>query len=208
MQNAALKIGSKIREARRQRRLTLKRVSTKSGLSIGFLSQVERDITTPSLSSLVTIARSLDLPVSAFLHRPDLPNAVSRAEGRVAYPVSGTDCAFEQLSTTFPGQLLNAAKLHVPARSHCDPVTVEGEQIVYVLSGTIRYTVDATIFELQPGDAFHFSPEHPYSVSNPTDEPTELLSIGTQPLRRSPAPERRPTTSSRPAPGARRTKPA
>ncbi|MBN9059980.1 MAG: helix-turn-helix transcriptional regulator, partial [Rhizobiales bacterium] len=63
MSSEPLKVGLKIRDARKQRRLTLQRVAEATGLSIGFLSQVERDITTPSLSSLVTIAKALDLPV-------------------------------------------------------------------------------------------------------------------------------------------------
>lgn len=182
MNGSALKIGAKIREARRHRRLTLQRVSSKSGLSIGFLSQVERDITRPSLSSLVTIARSLDLPVSAFLHSPDLPTAVSRADGRHAYPMRHGGPSVEQLSTTFPGQLLNATKLHVPARHRSNILSFEGEQVVYVLSGTVRYKLDDTIYELQAGDAFHFSTSQPYEIVNPTDDHAELLAIGTEPL--------------------------
>jgi transcriptional regulator with XRE-family HTH domain len=182
MNRAALKIGAKIREARRQRRLTLQRVSSKSGLSIGFLSQVERDITRPSLSSLVTIARSLDVPVSAFLHRPDLPNAVSRSQGRGQHPSASDGLSFEQLSTTFPGQLLNAQKLHVPPRHRGSGPSVEGEQVVYVLQGTVRYILDGVIYELEAGDAFHFSSIHAYEISNPTDSPAELISIGTEPF--------------------------
>ena len=88
MSSEPLKVGLKIRDARKQRRLTLQRVAEATGLSIGFLSQVERDITTPSLSSLVTIAKALDLPVSSFLHQPDIPNAVSRRDGRVTYGIN------------------------------------------------------------------------------------------------------------------------
>lgn len=182
MQKAGLKIGSRIREARRQRHLTLQHVSSRSGLSIGFLSQVERDITHPSLSSLVTIARSLDLPVSVFLHRPDLPNAVSRAEGRGQHVLAGTDLTYEQLSTTFPGQLLKALKLHVPPRYRGKSPAFEGEQVVYALNGPVRYILDDTIYELETGDAFHFSSVRSYEISNPTDHPAEVLSVGTEPL--------------------------
>jgi len=181
MDGATLKIGSRIREARRQRNLTLQRVSSKSGLSIGFLSQVERDITRPSLSSLVTIARSLDVPVSAFLHRPDLPNAVSRAEGRSAHSAGAGGLHLEQLSTTFPGQLLNAVKLEVPPHYRGAGRPFEGEQVVYVLKGTVRYLLDGTIYELEAGDAFHFSLNRPYEISNPTDQPSEVLTVGTEP---------------------------
>lgn len=180
MNGAGLKIGEKIREARRRRRLTLQRVSAMTGLSIGFLSQVERDITTPSLSSLVTIASALDQSVSAFLHQPDLPNAVSRHEGRVAYPLNASRASYEQLSTTFPGQMLNALKVHVPAGYRSETSSYEGEEIVYVLSGTVRYVIDGTIYELQSGDALHYSAHRPHHVVNPCDQPAEVISISTQ----------------------------
>jgi len=177
-----LKVGLKIRDARKQRRLTLQRVAEATGLSIGFLSQVERDITTPSLSSLVTIAKALDLPVSAFLHQPDIPNAVSRREGRVTYGINPAWISYERLSTTFPGQMLNAVKMNVPARYLSETSSHEGEEIVYVLSGSIRYVIDEVAYELHTGDTLHFSAQRPHRVHNPADHVAEVLSVGTQQL--------------------------
>lgn len=182
MSSEPLKVGLKIRDARKQRRLTLQRVAEATGLSIGFLSQVERDITTPSLSSLVTIARALDLPVSAFLHQPDIPNAVSRRDGRVTYGINPAWISYERLSTTFPGQMLNAVKMNVPPRYLSETTSHEGEEIVYVLAGTIRYVIDEVIYELHAGDTLHFSAHRPHRVQNATDHVAEVLSVGTQQL--------------------------
>ncbi|BCP53587.1 hypothetical protein K32_22040 [Kaistia sp. 32K] len=187
MTSDPLKVGVKIREARKQRRLTLQRVAEATGLSIGFLSQVERDITTPSLSSLVTIAKVLDLPVSAFLHQPEIPNAVSRREGRDSYAINPAWISYERLSTTFPGQMLNAVKMNVPPRYLSETTAHEGEEIVYVLSGTIRYVIDDTNFDLKAGDTLHFSAQRPHRVQNPTDQIAEVLSVGTQQLFGDPA---------------------
>lgn len=182
MSSDPLKVGLKIRDARKQRRLTLQRVAESTGLSIGFLSQVERDITTPSLSSLVSIAKALDLPVSAFLHQPDIPNAVSRREGRLTYGINPAWISYERLSTTFPGQMLNAVKMNVPPRYLSETSSHEGEEIVYVLSGSIRYVIDETIYELHAGDTLHFSAQRPHRVHNPADHVAEVLSVGTQQL--------------------------
>lgn len=182
MDNDPLKVGQKIREARKQRRLTLQRVAEATGLSIGFLSQVERDITTPSLSSLVTIAKVLDLPVSAFLQQPEIPSAVSRREGRDAYAINPGWISYERLSTTFPGQALSAVKMNVPPRYLSETAAHEGEEIVYVLSGMIRYVVDGIDHDLQSGDVLHFSAQRPHRVHNPTDQVAEVLSVGTQQL--------------------------
>lgn len=181
MSGSSLKLGEKIRQRRKQRKLTLHRVAVATGLSIGFLSQVERDITRPSLSSLAAIARALDVPISTFLHQPDLPNAISRREGRVAYAGDGDGrVSYERLSTTFPGQMLNAVKMNVPPHCSSETASFEGETVVYVLEGTIRYLIDGTIYELQSGDSLHYSATRPHRISNPTDRMAEVLSVGTQ----------------------------
>lgn len=182
MDNDPLKVGQKIRAARKQRRLTLQRVAEATGLSIGFLSQVERDITTPSLSSLVTIAKVLDLPVSAFLEQPEIPSTVSRREGRRTYAINPDWISYERLSTTFPGQALSAVKMNVPPRYLSETAAHEGEEIVYVLSGTIRYVIDEIDHDLQAGDVLHFSAQRPHRVHNPSDRVAEVLSVGTQQL--------------------------
>ena len=122
-------LGQRIRDVRKQRRLTLVKVATATGLSVGFLSQVERNITRPSLDSLALIAGALEVTLSSLLHHPDLPIAVSRREGRVAYPVRDSLVAYERLSTTFPSQMLNVAKINVPAGFTSQSYAFDGEQV-------------------------------------------------------------------------------
>jgi len=182
MTEDSVRIGDKIREARKARRLTLQRVADATGLSIGFLSQVERDITTPSLSSLVTIARALDVPVNALLQPPEIPSGITRREGRTIYSLHPDWVSYERLSSNFPGQSLSAVKMNIPPNYLSETSTHEGEEIVYVLSGTVRYVIEGTIYELHAGDSLHFSSHRPHKVHNPTDQPTETISVGTQQL--------------------------
>ncbi|MGO1712760.1 MAG: helix-turn-helix domain-containing protein, partial [Senegalia sp. (in: firmicutes)] len=64
-------IGSEIKELRKQNNMTLKDLSEKTGLSIGFLSQFERGLSTIAIDSLELIARSLDVGLSHFLLKPN-----------------------------------------------------------------------------------------------------------------------------------------
>ena len=61
------KLGSALREHRKALNLSLKDVADKAGLSVGFISQVERDLVSPSLSSLASIAKHLKLIFPIFL---------------------------------------------------------------------------------------------------------------------------------------------
>ncbi|MCX5479785.1 helix-turn-helix domain-containing protein [Kaistia geumhonensis] len=175
-------IGQRIRDMRRQRRLTLQRVAQLCGLSVGFLSQVERNITRPSLDSLTEIAGALDTTIGSILHQPDLPIAVSRSEGRVAHQVRDSAAAYERLSTSYPGQMLTAIKLTLPAPFQSRTFAFPGEQLTYTLAGTARYVIEGVIFELQPGDSLHFSTARPHRLLNESGALLELLVVSTQQL--------------------------
>lgn len=178
--NDLAQVGEKIREARKARRLTLQRIATATDLSIGFLSQVERNIATPSLSSLVLIAKALDLPISSFLRQPDIPSAISRGEGRPSVLSSDSRIEYERLSTTFPGQMLNAVKVRVPPRYLSTASSHDGEEIAFVIAGVVRYIIDGTIYELHVGDSLHFSANRAHQLQNPTDVVAEFLAVGTK----------------------------
>ncbi|WP_175561936.1 helix-turn-helix domain-containing protein [Kaistia soli] len=175
-----MKLGKRIRDARRQRRLTLERVASMTGLSVGFLSQVERNITKPSLASLALIAQSLEMTVSGLLQESDLPISVSRREGRIAYQIKDEAGSYERLSTSFPTQLLSAVKLYLPSALRSKVFSYDGELIVYVLGGTIRYVIEGVIYELQSGDSLHFSTSKPHWVATPSDSTAEILVLSTQ----------------------------
>jgi transcriptional regulator with XRE-family HTH domain len=175
-------VGLKIREARKSRRLTLQRIADATKLSIGFLSQVERNIAAPSLSSLILIAKALDLPISAFLKPAEIPSGVSHSAARPVYSIGDSAVAYERLSTSVPGQLLNAVKMRVPARFLSEISSHEGEELVFVVDGLVRYVIDGMIYELHTGDSLHFSTQRPHRLQNPTDEWAEIIAVATQPM--------------------------
>ncbi|MBZ9937915.1 XRE family transcriptional regulator [Mesorhizobium sp. BR1-1-16] len=177
-----MKLGKRIRDARRQRRLTLERVAAITRLSVGFLSQVERNITKPSLASLAQIAQALETTVSGLLQESDLPISVSRREGRIAHQIKDEAGCYERLSTSFPNQLLSAVKLFFPSALRSKVFSYDGEMIVYVLNGTVRYVIDGVIYELQSGDSLHFSTSKPHRVTTPADATAEVLVLSTQPV--------------------------
>src|SRR5262245_40049618 len=88
---AELQLGPRIRALRQARRLTLRELATRAGVTESFLSQVEREVTSPSIASVQKIARGLDLAI-AELFVEDVPHGrVVRLEDRrrIAYPGLG-----------------------------------------------------------------------------------------------------------------------
>ena len=104
-----LELGARIRSVRQARRLTLRDVSERAGVTESFLSQVERDVTSPSIASLQRIARALDLSIAQlFAEEPETGRVVRReARRQVAYP--GLRSIDEFLTSNMAGRLHGSA---------------------------------------------------------------------------------------------------
>jgi quercetin dioxygenase-like cupin family protein len=162
--------------------MTLLEVATASSLSVGFLSQVERNLTGISISSLVNVAKALGVPLGALLEHPRQAQPDSHEGRRESYQVGPMRQKYERLSTTFDGSLLNAVKVQMMEGYSSEWVAHGGDEFVYVLSGKVRYTVRKKDYELTAGDSLHFDAQHRHRVVNVGPGPAELIAVGTLPL--------------------------
>ena len=177
-----LKLGGKIRARRRDRDLTLTDLANRTGLSVGFLSQVERDITAPSLSSLALIASALDARIHDFIREPPPIQLHHHDETGSAFAVDEGTLRYERLSGSFPGKQLNAIRMDVPPGYRSEETSHDGEEFVFVLSGAIRYILSDRPVDLTTGDSLHFAARDRHRVENPRRSPAVLLTVVTQDL--------------------------
>lgn len=169
-------LGVKLRSRRKAQGLTMQQVATAAGLSVGFISQVERGLAAPSLASLAGIAAALSAPIYAFLQHPATCADLTRAANRmpIAFPaVAGR--RYERLSTTFPGSTLRAVLVYQPPGPRCLPVTHEGEEMVLVLRGALTIELDGKLTVLGEGDSAHFASSRPHCCWNHTQTESTLL---------------------------------
>ena len=172
------RIGALIRARRREAKMTLQALCTEAGLSVGYLSQIERDQATPSLATLAQIARALGVGVEYFIAAPKVEDSVSPARGRPQFSIDGSSIIYERISTEFPGSKLSSFVMHVPAGYHSEDVSHEGEEIVYVLDGALTSWLDGKEIALVAGDALHFRGSQTHAWANLTDRPARLLWVG------------------------------
>ncbi len=175
-------IGQRIRRLRRESKMTLLEVATASSLSVGFLSQVERNLTGISISSLVNVAKALSVPLGALLEHPRQAQPDSHEGRRESYRVGPMQQRYERLSTTFDGSLLNAVKVRMMEGYSSEWVAHGGDEFVYVLSGQVRYTLRKKDYPLTAGDSLHFNARERHRVVNVGAGPAELIVVGTLPL--------------------------
>ncbi|MBO6727274.1 MAG: helix-turn-helix transcriptional regulator [Rhizobiaceae bacterium] len=172
-------LGVRLRERRRELRLTLKDVADGAGLSVGFISQVERDLTVPSLSSLASISRVLRMPITSFLSQPDGGQPHTRHDQRPVYAVQANGLQYERLSARFPGNVLNSVIVHEPPGMRSEPIRHEGEEMFFILKGSITIEVEDEVTVLSAGDSIHFDSTRRHSSWNHTTETVTILHVCT-----------------------------
>jgi len=182
-------LGYRLRERRLDLGLTLKQVADGAGLSVGFISQLERGITAPSLSSLVSICKVLNTDVGTYLQQPGAGQSLSRHGERPLYSMAGFSLnvppqpiSYERVSTNFPGRKIHSVIMNVPPGYRSETISHDGEEMIFVLSGELTSFVDGRHAILQVGDAEHFPSTLPHSVWNHTSTLTQVLFVGTQEL--------------------------
>lgn len=173
--------GGRIRDLRRKGGLTLQALADQAGISVGFLSQVERDKATPSLGTLASLAGALGVEVDWFIATPRPADAITRTGERPQFSIADSSLLYERLTTTLPGGTLTTLIIHIPVGYQSEVTRHTGEEVIVVLDGRLRQTLGDAVMLLNPGDSLHFMGDTPHSFANIGDTPARLLWTGTSP---------------------------
>ena len=171
-------LGERLRNRRKSLNLTLQEVADQAGFSVGFISQIERNITVPSLTSLVAVCRVLELDIGAFLGQPKSSSAVTRHNQRPVYALGGAPghtVTFERTSAAFPGSTLRSTIFSEPPGYRSEPMRHEGEEIFFIIEGALTIEIDGQCTILEAGDTAHFPSTLSHSTWNHTTEPTTIF---------------------------------
>ena len=170
-------VGQRIRDLRRTRAMSLEAVAARTDLSIGFLSQIERGLSSPSLRVLATLADVLGVGIAGLFGAKEndaaAPNAiVTRERQRAELNLWRTGISKQLLSPAGSEGRLNLFLVHMePGGSTGDELyTHDGEEAGLVIEGEMKLTVDAESWTLKHGDSFRFASRRPHRFSNPSSD--------------------------------------
>lgn len=179
-------LGHVIRTARRESKRTLMQVAQEANLSISFLSQVERNLLTPSVSALKRIADVLQIPAGSLMFGLESssrgPNiTLIRADGRKRIVFPRSHIAYEMLTPDLRRRM-SIFWLNAPPHSQSGPpFSHEGEDAVVVLKGSLKVEIGGVWHQLKKGDSLYFNSELPHRWANETGRLAEVLWISTPP---------------------------
>ena len=177
--NRLEQLGDNLRGRRRELGLRLQDVADGANLSVGFISQLERNLTSPSLTSLAAIARTLDADLTDILAMPGGDSLATRAGERRNFALDGARSSFERISANFPDHTLNAVVEHRQPGVASVASRHEGEELHYVLQGSITINLEGKAHVLGAGDSIHFRSNRLHSSWNHTSEVATVLVIVT-----------------------------
>ena len=178
-------IGLQIKALRTGNNMTLKQLSEQTELSIGFLSQLERGMSSVAIDSLEKIALALDVPLTSFFnesapkdHEPVVHNfelqATPVSEQIFQYILSKDEMDFGFLPRIFTLMpFANFESDDLEMYSHT------GEEFIYVLEGIVTLLLGNRQYTLYPGDSVQIHSTEPHNWVNSTNKVAKMLTVNT-----------------------------
>ena len=178
-------LGADIRALRKARGLTLAEIAERLGRSVGWLSQVERDMSEPSISDLRQIAQCLGVPMSMlFAHSAapaDEQGHIVRAGARRPMGSGEEGLIEELLSPDLTDDFEMVHSTFAPNSRMQKPANRPTQEVGYMISGKLDLLIDGRSYTVGPGDSFRIKHE-PYHWSNPYDEPAVAIWVIAPPV--------------------------
>ena len=178
-------LGADLRALRKSRGRTLSELALMVGRSVGFLSQVERGLSSPSIADLRAIARALDVPMSLMFGDDDAPAAerghIVRAGSRRQLGTRETGIVEELLSPDLGGSFEMFRSVFEPGAELPGAVLRDTEEAGFVAAGSLSMEIDGVWHDLNTGDSFRFD-RKPYRWKNTGDVPAVVIWVVSPPV--------------------------
>ncbi|MGG7176482.1 helix-turn-helix domain-containing protein [Clostridium paraputrificum] len=177
-----MQIGDKIRRLRVEKQLTQEELANRCELSKGFISQVENDLTSPSIATLMDMLEILGTNLTEFFSE--------NTEERVTFTYEDMfETENEDLKYKLMWLIPNAQKNEMepimitlePEGRYIEEEPHEGEEFGFVLSGTIFLHLGDRKYKVKKGESFYYQPRENHYISNAGKNPAKVIWISTPP---------------------------
>ncbi len=183
--NLEVAIGRAVRSFRRQKAMTVADLSRQTGLSIGMLSKIENGITSPSLSTMQSLAHALSVPITAFFRRYEEKREVMhvKAGAAVEKDRAGTRAGHQynllgHIGANASGVIVEPYMITLSETSDVFPTFQhDGIELLYMLEGEVEYRHGDQTFLMQPGDSLFFDADAPHGPEKLNTLPARFLSV-------------------------------
>ncbi len=184
-------IGREVRAYRKQQGITVSELSRLTDLSIGMLSKIENGNTSPSLTTLQTLANALSVPLTAFFKGyEERREAVHTKAGEgLETECEGTRAGHQynllgHIGSNSSGVIVEPYLIELNTEADTfKTFQHEGIEMIYMLEGRVVYLHGVRHYDLEPGDTLFFDADAPHGPEKLTKLPARFLSVICYPQR-------------------------
>ena len=177
-----MNIGQKVRELRIAKNLTQEELADRSELSKGFISQLERDLTSPSIATLMDILQCLGTTVSEFFQEEPEDQIVFQNEDYFEKIDSELGSKTEWIIPNAQKNMMEPIRLTLaPGGATYPDLPHEGEEFGYVLQGSVKIHVGNKVYKAKKGESFYFTPHAKHYIEASSSSGARLIWVSTPP---------------------------
>jgi transcriptional regulator with XRE-family HTH domain len=178
-----LKIGEKIRRLRKANNLTLEELANRTYLTKGFLSQLERDLTSPSIATLKGILDVLGEELADFFRDVKHERVLFDRKARVLSSASTEEMKVEVLVPSAQNRIMDPVLVTLePGSDTKMEAPHEGEEFGFLLQGKATLWVDKIPYRMRNGDCFYFASDREHRLQNTGKVVATILWIVSPPV--------------------------
>ncbi|MBQ7759432.1 cupin domain-containing protein [Anaerotignum sp.] len=166
-------IGGKLKQLRTEKKLSIAELSRLSDVSTGLISQIERDLVVPSVTSLWRLAKALDTNINYFFHEePQEEHFITRKGEHRTIVMHNDSSYYKLLHANKDDRSLDMMVITLKSGYTYDrkQITHEGEECGYVLKGTLTLLLNGKDYILNEGDSIYFDSTLPHKYINNGEE--------------------------------------
>ena len=162
-----MKIGEKIRKLRKGNKMSIEQLAEISGLSTGQISQMERDLSTPSVGSLWEVAKALNVHINYFFDEYENNDPVIRKNQRKKIILPNSNITYELLNSNIKQKIeFLIVKIEPGMCSSDELICHEGEECGYMVQGSMKVKYGSKEYILDEGDSIYFDSTIPHRYVN------------------------------------------
>ena len=184
MNDDLVALGGRLREIRKKKGLTLQQIAEKTNLTAGLISKIENLRTSPSLPVLSNLARALETDMADLF----LTDGDGRSDRKWRHFPAGSfrkidreeNHGFEYkmiFESRLSGDRQQVMLVEVAPGADRKPVSGDGNEILYLISGRLNYRIGNDVIDFGPGDVLFFDSAIPHVPENPGRERAVILAV-------------------------------
>lgn len=183
-QGGIQEIGKRLKSLRQEKGITLDELARRTGFDADFLAKIERQEIYPQLGTIIKLSKSMDAAFGQVLAgKGDKPYSITRRKDQKTVARSTSHkgqknvYTYKGLAPEVKGRSMEPLIVQLQAAPDKELSQHDGEEFIYVLSGTVLLEIGEDHFDLEPGDSAYYLSTIPHWIAAKDDSATILAVI-------------------------------